>query len=85
MQVSERTRTYWRRNLVITAVLLSIWFVVTYVMAWFAPQLNQFHVLGFPLGYYMAAQGSLVIYVLIIAFYAWRMNRLDREYGVHEE
>ena len=85
MQVSERTRTYWRRNLVLTAVLLSIWFVVTYVMAWFAPQLNQFHFFGFPLGYYMAAQGSLVIYVLLIAFYAWRMNRLDREYGVHEE
>lgn len=85
MQVSERTRTYWRRNLVITAVLLSIWFVVTYVMAWFAPQLNQLRFFGFPVGYYMAAQGSLVIYVLIIAFYAWRMNRLDREYGVHEE
>lgn len=85
MQVFERTREYWRRNLAITAVLLSIWFVVTYVMAWFAPQLNEFRLLGFPLGYYMGAQGSLVIYVLIIAFYAWRMNRLDREYGVHEE
>ncbi len=85
MQVSESIRAYWRRNLVLTAVLLSIWFVVTYVMAWFAPQLNQFRFMGFPVGYYMGAQGSLVIYVLIIAFYAWRMNRLDREYGVHEE
>ncbi|MCU0936305.1 MAG: DUF4212 domain-containing protein [Gammaproteobacteria bacterium] len=85
MQASERTRAYWRRTLALTAVLLAAWFIVTYVMAWFAPQLNEFRMLGFPLGYYMAAQGSLVIYVLIIAFYAWRMNRLDREYGVHEE
>jgi putative solute:sodium symporter small subunit len=85
MQVSESIRAYWGRTLALTAVLLALWFIVTYVMAWFAPQLNEFRMLGFPFGYYMAAQGSLIIYVLIIAFYAWRMNRLDREYGVHEE
>jgi putative solute:sodium symporter small subunit len=78
-------REYWRRNLKITAILLIIWFVVTYVAAFFAPQLNQFKFLGFPLGFYMAAQGALVIYVILIAFYASYMNRLDREYGVHEE
>jgi len=54
-------------------------------MAYFAPELNHVQFLGFPFGFYMSAQGSLVIYVLIIAFYAWRMNRLDRTYGVHEE
>lgn len=85
MQVSERMREYWRRNLQLTAVLLALWFLVTYVMAYFAPQLNAIKLFGFPLAFYMGAQGSLVIYVLIIAFYAWRMNRLDREYGVHEE
>jgi putative solute:sodium symporter small subunit len=85
MQVSEKMRDYWRRNLRLTAVLLTLWFLVTYVMAYFAPQLNQIEFLGFPLGFYMGAQGSLIVYVLIIAFYAWRMNRLDREYGVHEE
>jgi putative solute:sodium symporter small subunit len=85
MQVSDKMREYWRRNLRLTAVLLALWFVVTYVMAYFAPQLNQFHFFGFPLAFYMGAQGSLIVYVLIIAFYAWRMNRLDRAYGVHEE
>jgi putative solute:sodium symporter small subunit len=85
MQVSERKREYWRRNLRLTAVLLAVWFVVTYVMAYFAPQLNTIQLFGFPLAFYMGAQGSLIVYVLIIAFYAWRMNRLDREYGVHEE
>jgi putative solute:sodium symporter small subunit len=85
MQVSDKKREYWRRNLRLTAGLLALWFLVTYVMAYFAPELNQVQFLGFPFGFYMSAQGSLVIYVLIIAFYAWRMNRLDRTYGVHEE
>ncbi len=85
MQITEKMREYWRRNLQITAVLLAIWFVVTYVAAFFAPQLNQFKFLGFPFGFYMAAQGALVVYVILIFFYASYMNRLDREYGVHEE
>lgn len=85
MKVNEKMRAYWRKNLIITAVLLSIWFLVTYVAAFFAPQLNQFKFLGFPLGFYMGAQGALVVYVIIIFFYATYMNRLDREYGVHEE
>lgn len=85
MQVTDKMREYWRKNLRITAILLAIWFVVTYVAAFFAPQLNQFKFLGFPFGFYMAAQGALIIYVIVIFFYASYMNRLDREYGVHEE
>lgn len=85
MQITDKMREYWRKNLRITAILLAIWFVVTYVAAFFAPQLNQFKFLGFPFGFYMAAQGALIIYVIVIFFYASYMNRLDREYGVHEE
>ena len=85
MQITEKMREYWQRNLRMTAVLLSIWFIVTFVVAFFAPQLNELRFLGFPLGFYMGAQGSLIVYVLIILFYAIRMNRLDREYNVHEE
>ncbi len=85
MQITDKMREYWSKNLKITAILLAIWFIVTYVAAFFAPQLNQFKFLGFPLGFYMAAQGALVIYVILIFFYAAYMNRLDREYGVHEE
>jgi putative solute:sodium symporter small subunit len=84
-QVTEKMREYWRRNLRITAVLLIIWFIVTYVAAFYAPQLNKFKFLGFPLGFYMGAQGSLIIYVIIIFYYAIKMNKLDREYGVQEE
>ena len=84
MQLTEKHHEYWRKNLVITAILLFVWFVVTFVEAWFARELNQFSFLGFPLGFYMSAQGSLAIYVLLIGIYAYYMNRLDIEYGVDE-
>ena len=85
MQVTDSMREYWSKNLRITAVLLGIWFVVTFVASFFARELNEITILGFPLGFYMGAQGSLVVYVIIIAFYAGYMNRLDRKHGVHEE
>ena len=85
MELTERHREYWRRNLVITAILLAIWFVVTYIFGYFAGELNQVTVFGFPLGFYMGAQGALIVYVAIIVYYARYMNRLDREYGVAEE
>ena len=84
MQLSERHHEYWRKNLRLTAVLLAIWFVVTFVVIYFAPQLNDIVIMGFPLGFYMGAQGSLIVYVLIIWFYARYMNSMDKEYGVHE-
>ena len=84
MQLSERHQEYWRKNLRLTAVLLAIWFVVTFVVIYFAPQLNDIVIMGFPFAFYMAAQGSLIIYVLVIWFYAHRMNQLDQEFGVYE-
>lgn len=84
MQLTERHREYWSKNLRLTAILMLIWFVVTYVVGFFARELNTVTFFGFPLGFYMGAQGALVIYVIIIFFYARYMNRLDREYGVAE-
>ena len=84
MQLTDRHKEYWRKNLTITAILLFIWFIVTYVEAWFARDLNQFSFLGFPLAFYMSAQGSLIVYVILIGTYAWYMNRLDKEYEVDE-
>ena len=84
MQLTQRHEEYWRKNLAITAILLAIWFVVTFVEAWFARDLNSITFLGFPLGFYMSAQGSLAIYVAIIGYYAWYMGKLDKEYGVDE-
>ena len=84
MQLTAKHHEYWNRNLKVTAVLLALWFVVTFVMGYFARELNGITILGFPLGFYMSAQGSLIIYVAIIWYYAHYMNNLDLEYGVHE-
>jgi putative solute:sodium symporter small subunit len=84
LELSAKHHEYWRKNLFITAVLLLVWFVVTFVEGWYARELNNISFLGFPLGFYMSAQGSLIIYVVIIGIYAWYMNKLDKEYGVHE-
>ena len=84
MELTQKHREYWRKNLVITAILLTVWFVATFVVGWNARELNNVSFLGFPLGFYMSAQGSLIIYVVIIGIYAWYMNKLDRQYDVHE-
>ena len=84
MQLTEKHKEYWQRNLRMTGILLAIWFVVTFVVSFFARELNDVTVLGFPLGFYMGAQGSLIVYVVIIWYYAKYMNTLDQEYGVHE-
>jgi len=84
MELTEGQESYWRRNLGITAALLAIWFVVTYVMAFFAVPLAEINFFGWPLSFYMAAQGSLIIYVIIIWYYARKMKKLDAEYGVAE-
>ena len=83
-QLTERHRHYWQKNLRITAVLLGIWFFVTYVIGFFARDLN-FTFFGWPFSFWVAAQGALIVYVLIIWFYARYMNRLDQEHGVAEE
>jgi putative solute:sodium symporter small subunit len=82
----EQKKSYWRYNVKVTIALLVIWFVVTYLISglW-AGWLNQFSFLGFPLGYYMAAQGSLAIFVIEIAVYAYLMNKHDLKYGIREE
>jgi cation/acetate symporter len=74
---------YWQSNLRLIGVLLLIWFGVSFGTAAIAPWLNHFQILtGFPLGYYMGAQGSLVIFLGLITAYAWRAGRLDRRFRV---
>ena len=84
MQLTDRHKEYWRKNLTITAILLFIWFVVTFVIGYYARELHEITILGFPFAFYMGAQGSLIIYVIIIGVYAWYMNKQDRIYGVAE-
>ena len=83
MQLTAKHREYWRKNLTITAILLAIWFVVTFVVGYYARDL-QFRFFGWPFAFWMGGQGALVVYVIIIWAYARYMNKLDLEYDVHE-
>lgn len=76
---------YWKRTRRLTIFLLSLWLGVTFVVNWYAEDLNELILLGFPLGFYMAAQGELLIYLLIIWIYNRQMNRLDAEFGIDDE
>ena len=84
MQLTEQHRSYWSKNLRITGVLLAIWFVVTYGIGFFARDLS-FTFFGWPFSFWVGAQGALIVYVIIIWYYARTMNRLDQEHGVAEE
>lgn len=82
----QQQEQYWRYNIRLTVILLVIWFVVAYILGGLlAGQLNKIVILGFPLGYYIAAQGALAVFVIEIAVYAKLMNAKDREFGIREE
>ncbi|HSJ13338.1 MAG TPA: DUF4212 domain-containing protein [Longimicrobiales bacterium] len=84
----DRARAYWRANLRILAVLLAIWFAVSYGAGiLFADALNRIRIpgTGFPLGFWFAQQGSIFVFVVLIFVYVVLMNRLDRRYDVDEE
>jgi len=84
MQLTELQEQYWQKNLNVTAKLMGVWFVVTFVVTFFARDLS-FTFFGWPFSFWMASQGSLIIYVLIIWYYASYMNKIDQEHGVAEE
>jgi len=78
-------REYWRRNVRLMAVLLTIWALVSFGAGiLFVEPLNEIVVAGFPLGFWFAQQGAIVTFVVIIAVYVWRMDKLDAEFGVEE-
>jgi len=82
----EAMEQYWKRNLKIISWLLLIWFLVSFVAGiLLVDVLNKIHIAGFPLGFWFAQQGSIVIFIILIFTYCKLMNNLDREYDVLEE
>ena len=75
---------YWRKTQRLTFALLIFWIFITFGLTWFARTVNEIVILGFPLGFYMAAQGALVIYLLIIWWYNRQMKKIDAEFGVED-
>lgn len=82
--VSDR-EVHWRRTRTLMIVHLVIWFIFSYVVHWFAQDLNKFTFLDFPVGFYMAAQGSLVVFVVQLFIFSKQQDKIDRECGVAEE
>lgn len=84
-EIDKSPQEYWRRNLRIVVVLMSIWALVSYGFGiLLRPMLDTIPVGGVGLGFWFAQQGSMFVFVILIFVYVWLMNKLDREFDVHE-
>ncbi len=85
MSERDAKTSYWRRNLLYVAILLTVWFVVSFGCGvLFADALDNYNLpgTGFPLGFWFAQQGSIYVFIVLIYLYARRMDRIDRDHGV---
>jgi putative solute:sodium symporter small subunit len=83
---SPQTKAYWKENTRLVFFLLIIWFVVSFGMGiLFVDVLDGFRFFGFKFGFWMAQQGSIFCFVVIIFIYVYKMNKLDYKYGVDED
>lgn len=84
--LSNNAQAYWKANLRLLAICLVIWFVVSYGFGILLVEpLNAIQLGGYKLGFWFAQQGSIVVFIGLIFFYASRMNKLDREFDFHED
>jgi len=80
----ENQIAHWHKTRNLMWLCLAIWLFFSFIIHLFAPSLNQIRIIGFPLGFYMAAQGSLIVFVALIFWYARKQNAIDEEFDVHE-
>ena len=82
----KNLQEYWKKNLRLLGILLVVWFVVSYGFGiLLAEPLNSIQIGGFKLGFWFAQQGAIYVFIALIFIYVNRMNKLDREYDVHED
>ncbi len=81
----EQKEAYWRRTSKLMWTIMFLWFLASFVVHMFATSLNQIVIIGFPLGFYMAAQGSLIVFVVLCFWNAFAQNKIDEEFGVAED
>jgi len=83
---NKENTAYWQANLKLIISLLAIWAFVSFGCGvLFVDQLNEIRFFGFKLGFWFAQQGSIYVFVILIFFYVWRMNKLDHQFGVDED
>lgn len=83
--MSQGADRYWARTSTLMWIMLVLWIFFSFIIHVFVGQLNSIKILGFPLGFFMAAQGSLWVFVAMLFWFAWRQDKIDREEGVAEE
>jgi putative solute:sodium symporter small subunit len=77
--------SWWSRTKGLMITCLAIWAIFSFVIHFFVGGLNEITFLGFPLGYYMAAQGSLIVFVILVFWFSGRQDSIDCEFGVAED
>ena len=83
---SKKVKTYWKENIRLVISLLGVWFLVSFGMAvLFVDILDKIRFFGFKFGFWMAQQGSIYFFVILIFIYVYKMNKLDHKYGVSED
>jgi len=82
---SDARERHWAKTRNLMFLVLSLWFIFSLAIHWFAKDLNTMSFIGFPVGYYMAVQGSLIIFVVLIFFLNWRQDAIDEEFGFDGE
>lgn len=83
--MSQGEDRYWQRTSSLMWTMLALWLFFSFIVHFFVNQLNEIKILGFPLGFYMAAQGSLIAFVAMLFVFAKRQDTIDRQEGVAEE
>ena len=82
MATDERHRRYWQANIKLLSILLGIWFLFGCVLSIFLVEpLNNFKLAGFPLGFWISQQGTIVVFIVLILVYALKMQKIDKEFG----
>ena len=82
---TDNTERYWSSTRKLMVFMLFLWFIFSFVVHLFVDSLNTIEILGFPLGFYMAAQGSLIAFVVMLFWFAYAQDSIDRRYGVAED
>ena len=86
MKTHDKNKAYWKQNVRYLAILLSIWFLVSFGAGiLFKETLDHIQLFGFPLGFWFAQQGAIVVFVLLIFIYVRWMNKVDKEYDFDED
>jgi putative solute:sodium symporter small subunit len=81
----EQAQNYWAKTSKLMWTILILWVIFGYGVHFFAPALNKITILGFPFGFYMAAQGSLIVFVILCFWNAKAQDKIDDEFGVSDE